>query len=98
MLLQPRLPTDRRSVPRLRPFDKPFDSPQGHEQCRMAQGYGAVASPFYRAEAFGEGLSSLQQAAEYPGEGEWRSGHQPFRISLALEWESLMDLLFMMTE
>jgi hypothetical protein len=32
--------------------------------------YGAVASPFYRAEAFGEGRSSLQQAAEYPGEGE----------------------------
>jgi hypothetical protein len=32
--------------------------------------YGAVASPFYRAKAFGEGRSSLQQAAEYPGEGE----------------------------
>ena len=31
---------------------------------------GGLASPFYRAEAFGEGRSSLQQAAEYPGEGE----------------------------
>jgi len=29
-----------------------------------------LASPFYRAEAFGEGRSSLPQAAEYPGEGE----------------------------
>jgi len=29
-----------------------------------------LASPFYRAEALGEGRSSLQQAAEYPGEGE----------------------------
>jgi hypothetical protein len=29
-----------------------------------------LASPFYRAEALGEVRSSLQQAAEYPGEGE----------------------------
>jgi len=29
-----------------------------------------LASPFYRAEALGEGRPPLQQAAEYPGEGE----------------------------
>jgi len=32
--------------------------------------YGAVASPFYRPEAIGEGRCSLQKTTEYLGEGE----------------------------
>jgi hypothetical protein len=35
--------------------------------------YGAVASPFHRAETFGEGRSSLESrdsGTEYPGEGK----------------------------
>jgi len=62
-------------------------SPTRLRSCELRR----IASPSCRAEALGEGRFCPQQAAEYPGEGEWTKQrlHIPAGLFRSFEFRSL---------